>query len=35
VQGTVRYVGEPVAFVVAETLPHAKDAVNFSSFSAA
>src|ERR1700731_3286948 len=25
-QGTVRYVGEPVAFVVAETLPHAKDA---------
>ena len=25
-QGTVRYVGEPVAFVVAETLAQAKDA---------
>ena len=25
-QGTVRYVGDPVAFVVAETLAQAKDA---------
>jgi carbon-monoxide dehydrogenase large subunit len=25
-QGRVRYVGEPVAFIVAETLPHARDA---------
>jgi len=25
-QGTVRYVGEPVAFVVADTLAQAKDA---------